>query len=114
MPKVITNRASGQAKKRRPPLTPEANENYMINLAMKAAEQQLLDGTASSQVITHFLKLGTAKAQAELEKTKKENILLEAKAEAIKSARTSEALYKDVLDAMRIYSGYGGDPYEDE
>lgn len=112
MRKTASNRTSEPVKRGRPALTPEANESYMINLAMKAAEQQLLDGTASSQVITHFLKLGTAKAQLELEKLKRENTLLEAKTDAIHSAEDSKELYENALNAMRSYSGFGepGDP----
>lgn len=102
---------SGQVKKGRPALTPEARENQLINLALNVAEEQLLNGTASSQVITHFLKLGTAKAQLEAEKIRHENNLLEAKAEAIKKADNSTELYENVLKAMRSYSGYG-DPDE--
>ena len=52
---------SGTPKKMRPALTPEARENQMIALAVDLAEQQLRDGTASSQVITHYLKLGSTK-----------------------------------------------------
>ena len=40
-------------RKIRPALTPEARENQMIALAVDLAEKQLLEGTASSQVITH-------------------------------------------------------------
>lgn len=60
MPKAKTS-SSGSSKKMRPALTPEARENQMISLAVDLAEQQLRDGTASSQVITHFLKLGTTR-----------------------------------------------------
>lgn len=111
MHRTTNIRTSGQVKKGRPALTPEARENQLINLAMNAAEQQLLDGTASSQVITHFLKLGTAKAQLELEKLRRENTLLEAKTEAIHTAEDSKELYENALNAMRSYSGYG-DPDE--
>ena len=72
MPKVSTNSTKSN-KKLRPALTPEARENQLISLAMDQAEQQLMDGTASSQVITHFLKLATSKTALEKEKLKKEN-----------------------------------------
>ena len=74
------------SKKGRPALSPEARENQMISLAVDLAEQQLRDGAASSQVITHFLKLATTKAQLEKEKLMKENELLAAKTEALQSA----------------------------
>ena len=69
----------------RPALNPEERENQMINLAVNLAEQQLRDGTASSQVITHFLKLGTTKAELEKEKLRNENEVLKAKAKSIES-----------------------------
>lgn len=98
----------------RPALTLESNENQLIYLATKLAEKQLVEGTASSQVITHYLKLGTVKAQLEKEKLEHENELLKAKTEAIKSAERSEALFADAIRAMRTYSGAGKDDEEPE
>lgn len=96
-----------------PAMTPEARENQLIALAYNRAEEQLVAGTASSQVITHFLKLGTMKAQLEKEKLEQENSLLRAKTEALESQKASEELYKKALDAMRVYSGAGGNYAED-
>ena len=79
--KMARQKEKSQTKKIRPALTPEAQENRMIALSMRLAEQQLLDGTASSQVITHFLKLGSSKEKEEREHRKKEMELLEAKTE---------------------------------
>lgn len=98
-------------KKGRPALSPEARENQMISLAVDLAEQQLRDGTASSQVITHYLKLGTTKAELEKEKLIAENEVLRAKAKAIDSAEEMKVLYDNAIKAMRNYSGYG-DPDE--
>ena len=92
-------------KKPRPALTPEARENQLISRAVDLAEQQLINGTASSQVITHYLKLGTMKNQLELEKLKQENELLKAKTDAMQSMQKTEALYQKALQAMRDYSG---------
>lgn len=89
----------------RPALSADAREEQMISLAIDVAEQQLRDGTASSQVITHYLKLGTAKTRLEMEKLKKENELLVAKAEAIQSAKRVEELYENAMKAMRSYQG---------
>lgn len=102
-------------KKIRPALTPEARENQLISLAMDRAEQQLIDGTASSQVITHFLKLATTKAELEKEKLKKENKLLEAKTNAIEDSKEYKVLVEDAIKAIRGYQGLG-DPeeYEDD
>lgn len=98
-------------KSKRPGSTPESRENQLVSLAVDLAEQQLRDGTASSQVITHFLKLGTTMAQLEKEKMQLENGLLEAKTSAIKSAERVEALYAKALTAMRTY---GGQELEDD
>ena len=97
---------------KRPAITPEMRENQLISLAIDVAEEQLRNGTASSQVITHFLKLATTKEQLEREKLIKENKLLEAKTGALESAGRVEELYKNALDAFRSYGGYG-DPDDD-
>lgn len=100
-------RASSSVRKSRPALSPETKENQMISLAVDLAEKQLMEGTASSQVITHFLKLGSVKAQLELEKLRKDVALTEAKTQNLKSQERIEELYKNALDAMRNYSGQG-------
>lgn len=89
----------------RPALTPEARENQLISLATDLAEQQLKAGTASSQVITHYLKLGTAKERIEKEILEKQKELIDAKTESLRSAKRTEELYADALKAMRSYSG---------
>lgn len=100
-------------KKLRPALSPEARENQMISLAVDLAEKQLLEGTASAQVITHYLKLGTLKEQLEREKLEKENELLRAKTEAIQSAQRMEEMYEEAIKAMKNYtsSSTDGDDY---
>lgn len=114
MRKATTSSTSVSAKKRRPALTPEAQENRMISLAMDLAEKQLAEGTASSQVITHYLKLGSARERLEMEIREKEKELITAKTEALQSAKRVEELYADAISAMRKYSGNGGDEeYED-
>lgn len=94
-------------KKGRPALSPEARENQMIALAVDLAEQQLRDGTASSQVITHFLKLGSMRERLERERLEEENKLLKAKTEAIEASKNNASLYEDAIRAMRNYSGNG-------
>lgn len=106
--------SSGGTRKLRPALTPEAREKQMMSLAMDCAEQQLRDGTASSQVICHFLKLASSKEKLEKERLEEENKLLRAKAEAIKSAETSEELYRNAIKAFSRYSGHGSEYDEDE
>ena len=108
MAKVKTTGSSTSTRKIRPALTPEARENQMISLAVDLAEKQLMEGTASSQVITHYLKLGSTKERLEKEKLEEENKLLKAKTEALQSAKRVEELYADAISAMKRYSGNGG------
>ena len=92
-------------KKIRPALNPDSRENQLIALAVDLAERQLLEGTASSQVITHYLKLGSSKERLEREKLEEENKLLRAKTEALQANQRSDTLYAEVLKAFRVYSG---------
>lgn len=92
-------------KKLRPALSPEARENQMIALAIDLAEKQLLEGTASSQVITHYLKLGSTKERIEKEILEKQKDLIEAKTQTLQSAKRVEEMYAEALNAMRRYSG---------
>lgn len=92
-------------KKIRPALTPEAREKQMIALAMDRAEQQLLDGTASSQVITHFLKLGSERERLERERLEEENQLLRAKTKALEDSADMKEMYERAIKAMRDYAG---------
>lgn len=107
MPKIKpkSSQPTQKSKKRRPPTTPEARESYMVSLAMDLAEQRMLDGTASAQEVTHFLKLGTEKARLENEKIKKENLLLEAKTEDVKSNKTNKELFEQAMKAFGRYHG---------
>jgi len=86
-------------------MTEEGREKQLIALTISLAEKQIRAGTASSQVMTHFLKLGSTMESLEKEKLKKENLLLEAKTEAIKSGKNSELLFANALEAMSIYKG---------
>lgn len=94
-------------RKIRPALTPEARENQLISLAIDLVEQRLIDGTASSQETTHFLKLGSTKAKIENEILEKQKELISAKTESLKSAKNLEVLYKEAIKAMQIYAGQG-------
>ena len=118
MPKVKKTINSNSDKRIRPALTPEARENQLIALAVDLVQQRLIDGSASSQETTHFLKLGSMKNQLEMEKLREENKLLQAKTESIQSAKRVEELYAEAINAMRRYSGNrsssdeGDDQYE--
>lgn len=112
MAKVKKADSANTTRKIRPALTPEARENQMIALAVDLVEQRLLDGTASSQETTHFLKLGSMKNRLEMEKLQEENRLLKARTEALQSAKRVEELYSEAIKAMRRYSGQGSDDDE--
>lgn len=113
MPKLRGSGGSATSSPMRPAITPEARENQLVSLAVNLAEKQLRDGTASSQVITHYLKLGTEKARLENERLEEENKLLRAKTKALEDAQEIKALYEDALKAMRNYGGHGEpDDYE--
>ena len=110
----MPNQIGEQPKRRRPPATtPEARINQVIALAYDLAEKQLSDGTASSQVITQFLKMGTAREKKEVEILEHQKELMKAKTEAIKSTKTQEELYKNALRAMATYSGQRRDDDND-
>ena len=101
-------------KKMRPATTPEARENQMIALAVDLAEKQLIEGTASSQVITHYLKLATTKERIEREILEKQKELIVAKTENLQSAKRIEELYSNALKAMQNYSGQTCSMEDDE
>ena len=84
--------------------TVEGRENQLIALAVDLAEKQLREGTASSQVITHYLKLGTTKERLEKEMLEKQIEMVSAKTDALKSAKAIEELYTNAIAAMKEYS----------
>ena len=104
---------SESTTKCRPALTPEARESQLVSLAVDLAEQQLREGTASSQVIAHFLKIGSTRERLEREKLEQENKMLKAKTEVLESSKRVEELYAEALKAMKKYSGNGGSDYDD-
>lgn len=101
--------SSGSSQMMRPALTPEAREGQLISLAVDLAEKQLREGTASSQVITHYLKLGSTKERIEKEIMEKQKELIEAKTQNLKSVERMEELYTKALEAFRGYSGQDDD-----
>lgn len=96
-------------EKRPPARTPEERENQLISMAVDLAEKQLREGTASAQVITHYLKLGTTRERLEKEMLRTQMANLEAKTEAITSAKRIEELYSDAIRAMKEYGGEDND-----
>ena len=100
------NKHQPARRRRAPATTPEGRENQLVSLAVDLAEQQLEEGTASAQVITHYLKLASTRERLEQEKLARENELLRARADAIASAQEVGELYANALKAMRAYSGH--------
>ena len=103
MGKVV--KSATTTKRGRVAMSPEARENQMIALAMDAAEQQLRDGTASSQVITHFLKLASSTERLEKRIKEQQANMLEAKTSQLKSMEKQEEMYTNAINAMRTYQG---------
>lgn len=115
MPKAKKTESSETPRRMRPALDPEARENQMISYAIDLAEKQLIEGTASSQVITHYLKLGSTKERIEKEILEKQKDLITAKTESLKSAKRSEELFEEAIRAIRNYQGQGdAEEYDEE
>jgi len=95
----------GPPSRRPPATTPEGRENQLIASAVDLAEKQMREGTASSQIITHYLKLGSTREQLEQQRLAQENKLLQAKIDAMASVKRVEELYETALNAMRSYAG---------
>lgn len=103
MPKKNVKATESRPKKLRPALSPEAEENQMIALAMNQAKKQLLEGTASSQIVVHYLKLASSKEKLEQQIAEQNLELLKAKTEAIQSAKRVEEMYSEAIKAMQEY-----------
>lgn len=103
---MAKRKSNSDDRKFRPALNPDVRENQLISLAMDVAEQQMRDGTASPQLISHFLKLGSSRNRYEMRKLQREVDLLEAKKESLESAQRVEAMYAEAMEAMRSYSGH--------
>lgn len=104
----MSSRKPGR-KSLRPSTTLEGRENDLISLAYDLAEKMLRNETASSQIITQLLKLGSTRERSEQEKIKNENLLLAAKIEALASGKIVEELYRAALKAMKTYTGQDTD-----
>lgn len=98
-------RSAEDDTRRKPATTPEARENQVVSLAIDLAERQIQDGSASSQVITHFLKLGSTRERLEQQRLEHENELTRVKIEQIASQQRIEELYTEAIKAMRSYAG---------
>lgn len=111
---MVRKKTAGNQRQLKPAMTPEARENQLISLATDLAEKQLRDGTASAQVIVHYLKLATKKEQLEQEMLARKTEHLTAQTESLQAAKRIEDLYENALKAMKEYGGGGPQEYDDE
>ena len=102
---MAKKKSSEELTKSRPATNPKDREDELINLAVGLAEQQLRDGTASTQVIVHYLKLGSTRGMLEQEMLENKTKMIKAQTESIESSKKVEELYKNALNAMQIYNG---------
>lgn len=121
--KASVNSEDGEERRERrsaPALSSEAREQELINDALNLAAKQMREGTASSQVITHFLKLGTERERTERELLKLNKELVKAKTEALEASRRNQEMFENAIRAMGVYNGdeeddeYDDDDYEDD
>lgn len=103
MKKAKVESSSSSRRRLKPALTPEDRENQLVALAVDLAEKQLLEGTASSQVITHYLKIGSSKERLEREILEKQKGLIDAKTQNLQSSQRIEELYANAINAFRNY-----------
>lgn len=99
--------SSNGRRRRRPARTPEAREDQLADAAYDLAEDQIRSGTASSQVITHFLKAGSRREAMEQLKMTHEIELMEVKREQLRAETRREELFSEAIEAMRSYQGLG-------
>lgn len=103
------NKADPIVKRRsRKALSPEAEENRLIALAYDRVEERMLNGEATAQELVHFLKLGTMKARLEMQELEAKIKLDEAKVKSLEASQKTEEQMQAVLDAIKLYGGYGG------
>lgn len=89
-----------------PSVDAEDEESKMISLAVRQAEKQLIEGTASSQIVVHYLRLGSKKAELELENAVLQNRLLEERIVNERSAAEINNLFVQVMESLTEYKAF--------
>lgn len=112
--KTTTSERTRNIRKEPPALTPEAKESRIVAKAMDMAEEMIDNRTASSQILVHFLKLGTVRAELELEELRHKNALTKAKTDEIEGQKEQKKLYDEVIKHMRMYTGADDGEEDDE
>lgn len=110
---MATRRSKDDSPRRPPATTTEDRESQMVAASIDLAEKQIREGTASSQVLTHYLKLGSTRERLEQDRLRQENRLLIQKVKSLESATGQEALIKEALAAMRGYQGLEIETFDD-
>ena len=105
MAKVSKSPTTPPKRRLNPATTLEDRENQLIALAYDVAEERLRNGTATSQEVTHFLKLGSTKDRVEKEILERQKELITAKTEALQSQKRLEEMFTNAMAAFRTYSG---------
>lgn len=113
MPKLKST-PSEQSERIRPSITDEAMESKLIALAYNEVERRILDHTATSQELVHFLRLGSSKERIEKEILERQKDMIEAKTELMRATKNTEELYENAIRAMQIYGGGGEAPTDED
>jgi hypothetical protein len=96
---------SERSRRRRPAANPAEREAQLITLAYDLVEQRLIEGTATSQETTTFIKMGSGREALERLRLENENLLMSAKREQMEALGRVEEKIDAAMDAMRRYSG---------
>lgn len=102
------------ARRRSPAKTPEEREGVLISKSLNLIEKQIDDGTASSQVLSLYAKLGSSRERLEQERLVADNAVLRKKLEGMEAAIDVKNLMEDALNAFRGYTGQAIESDEDD
>lgn len=89
----------------------EERERELAYLATCLAEQQLRDGSAKAQVITHYLKLASPRENIERRMMEAKIQLLEGQLQACQRDTTTQQLLEEAIESLKMYRG--DDSFED-
>lgn len=118
MPRRTVHEEHAAPRRRSPAKTPEERESVLISKSLNLIERQIDDGSASSQVLSLYAKLGSSRERLEQERLANENQVLRKKVESMEAAIDVKNLMEEALGAFKGYSGRisdadEGDFYDD-
>ena len=108
----VRKQGSPAKVKRRPATSIEGREAQLVSDAVTLAEQQMADGSISSQNLNLYLKMASTQHRQEREKLELENELLRSKIASMGSMQEAEVLYAKALRAFTTYKD--GDIEDDD